>query len=113
VTNENKAKELGDELDRITDAHMRMRLQLQAAFGLRREESIKLCPGYADRGDHLVLKGSWTKGGRDRIVSITTPGQRDTLAGEFRLLDSGAQELYPATASLRRSMQGGGLAPRH
>jgi hypothetical protein len=43
VTNESKAKELGDGLDRITDAHVHMslRLRLQAAFGLRREESIK------------------------------------------------------------------------
>ncbi|MDR0674185.1 MAG: integrase domain-containing protein [Zoogloeaceae bacterium] len=56
VTGENKAKELGDGLDRITDAHVRMSLRLQAAFGLRREESIKFQPGYADRGDHIVLR---------------------------------------------------------
>jgi hypothetical protein len=50
VTPENKTKELGDGLDRITDAHVRMSLRLQAAFGLRREESIKFRPIYADRG---------------------------------------------------------------
>ena len=31
-----------------------MSLRLQAAFGLRREESIKLRPEWADRGDVLT-----------------------------------------------------------
>ncbi|ANF56476.1 integrase domain-containing protein [Halotalea alkalilenta] len=35
------AKELGGELGRITDPHVRMSLLLQAAFGLRREEFIQ------------------------------------------------------------------------
>ena len=38
-----------------------MSLELQQAFGLRREEAIKFIPSFADRGDHLVLKASWTK----------------------------------------------------
>jgi hypothetical protein len=33
-----------------------MSLELQRAFGLRREEAIKLNPSYADRGDRLALK---------------------------------------------------------
>nr|WP_240631957.1 phage integrase N-terminal domain-containing protein [Alcaligenes faecalis] len=78
VTNESKAKELGDRLDRINDPYVRMSLRLQAAFGLRREESIKFQPGYADRGDHIAIKGSWAKGGRDRTVPITKPEQRAT-----------------------------------
>ncbi len=57
VTNESKARELGDRLDRITDSHARMSLRLQAVFGLRREESIKFQPCYADRGDHIAIKG--------------------------------------------------------
>jgi hypothetical protein len=72
VTNENKAKELDDGLDRITDAHARMSLKLQAAFGLRREESIKFQPGVADHGDHIAIQGSWAKGGRNRTVPATT-----------------------------------------
>jgi hypothetical protein len=40
VTNESKARELGDRLDRITDPHVRISQRLQAAFGLWREESI-------------------------------------------------------------------------
>ncbi|MBI2801223.1 MAG: integrase domain-containing protein [Gammaproteobacteria bacterium] len=53
-----------------------MLLRLQAAFGLRREESIKFQPDWADRGDRLVLKASWTKGGRLREIPIRTEAQR-------------------------------------
>ncbi len=94
VTNESKAKELGDGLDRITDSHVRMSLRLQAFFGLRREESIKFQPRYADRSDHIAIKGSWAKGGRDRTVPITTPEQRTVLDEAHRLTGSGS--LIPA-----------------
>ena len=94
VTNEGKAKELGDGLDRITDPHVRMSLRLQAAFGLRREESIKFQSRYADRGDHIAIKGSWAKGGRDRTVPITMPEQRAVLDEAHRL--AGLGSLIPA-----------------
>ncbi len=94
VTNKSKAKELGDGLDRITDPHVRMSLRLQAAFGLRREESIKFQPRYADRGDHIAIKGSWAKGGRYRMVPIATPEQRIVLDEAHRLAGSGS--LIPA-----------------
>ncbi len=42
----------------VRDPHVRMSLELQRAFGLRREEAIKFSPGYADKGDHLNLKAS-------------------------------------------------------
>ncbi|WP_254616531.1 phage integrase N-terminal domain-containing protein [Burkholderia metallica] len=63
VTIADKSKTLGDALDGVRDTHVRTSLQLQQAFGLWREESIEFPPGYAGRGDHIVLKGSWTKGG--------------------------------------------------
>lgn len=94
VTGENKAKELGDRLDRITDPHVRMSLRLQEAFGLRREESIKFQPRYADRTDHIAIKGSWAKGGRDRKVPITTPELRMVLDEAHRL--AGLGSLIPA-----------------
>ena len=56
-----------------------MSLELQRAFGLRREESIKLRPAHADQGDRLVLQGSWTKGGRPREIPIRTAAQRALL----------------------------------
>ncbi|EJQ9336302.1 integrase domain-containing protein [Salmonella enterica] len=94
VTNADRSKTLGEALDGVRDAHVRMSLQLQQAFGLRREESIKFQPGYADRGDHIALKGSWTKGGRERTVPITTAGQRRVL--DHAHLLAGAGSLIPA-----------------
>lgn len=94
VTNVSKAQELGTGLEQVTDAHVRMSLQLQAAFGLRREEAIKFQPSYADRGDHIALKGSWTKGGRERTVPVITAEQRDVLQAAHRLAGTGS--LIPA-----------------
>jgi integrase len=61
---------------------------------LRREESIKFQPSYADRGDHIALNGSWMKGGRERTVPITTPEQRAVLDEAHRLAGTGS--LIPA-----------------
>jgi hypothetical protein len=94
VTNENKATELQDKLDRIGDAHVRISAELQRDFGLRREEATKFQPRYADQGDHLRIKGSWTKGGRERVIPITTPEQRATLDKAHRLAGEGS--LIPA-----------------
>ena len=55
VSHESKAKHVNvDALARVGDAHVRMSLELQQAFGLRREEAIKFQPSYADHGDHIV-----------------------------------------------------------
>ena len=79
VTNISKAKELDmDKLKQIPDLFIHMSLCLQALFGLRRAESIKIVPKWADRGDRLVLKASWTKGGREREIPIRTPGAAAT-----------------------------------
>jgi len=94
VTNVDKSRTLGESLDQVRDAHVQMSLQLQQAFGLRREESIKFQPRYADRGDHIVLKGSWTKGGRERTVPLTTTTQRHVLDQAHQL--AGAGSLIPA-----------------
>jgi Integrase/Phage integrase, N-terminal len=93
VTNEDKARQLGETLERVTDAHVRMSLRLQEAFGLRREEAIKFRPTYAGRIDHIELKGSWTKGGRPRVVPITTVEQRAVLDEAHKL--AGAGSLIP------------------
>ncbi|MFC3076010.1 phage integrase N-terminal domain-containing protein [Shinella pollutisoli] len=94
VTNASRATDLGDRLERVADSHVRISLRLQQAFGLRREEAIKFQPAYADKGDHIALKGSWTKGGRERTVPITTAEQRAVLAEAYTLAGSGS--LIPA-----------------
>ena len=80
MTNESKAKDLTEtQFKKIKDQHVRMSLKLQRAFGLRREEAMKLQPSYADQKDHIRLKASWTKGGKSRTIPIRTEAQREVL----------------------------------
>lgn len=91
VTNEDRSRDLDAErLARVTDEHVRMSLRLQAEFGLRREESIKFQASYADRGDRIVLKATWTKGGRPREVPIRNEEQRAVLDAARKLAGGGA-----------------------
>lgn len=80
VRNINRARELtAQDLNKISDPYTRMSLSLQAAFGLRRAESIKIQPAWADRGNTLALKSSWAKGGRPREIPIRNEAQRALL----------------------------------
>lgn len=95
VTNESRATSVSaSDLDKIRDPYVRMSLELQRVFGLRREEAIKITPSYADRGDHIALKASWTKGGKERDVPVRTEEQREVLNRAHRLAEGGA--LIPA-----------------
>lgn len=93
VTHESKARELtpafGD-VEKIKSPHVRMSLALQRAFGLRREEALKIRPAWADRGTKLVLMGSWTKGGRPREIRIRTGHQREVLDQAKAVAGSGS-----------------------
>ena len=73
---------------------MRLSIRLQAAFGLRCEESIKFSPGYAIQDNYIQLKASWTKGGRARAVPIRDDEQRSLLAEVKAFAKGGA--LIPA-----------------
>jgi Integrase len=100
VSNESKATKLDeDKLPVVADPYTAMSLRLQAAFGPRREQSIKLRPQWADHVDTLHLKASWTKGGRERDVPITTELQRDVL-NEAKALARAASRI-PAEMSYR------------
>ncbi len=91
VTNESKAKTVTPlELGKVRDEHVRTSLELQQAFGLRREEAIKFQPSFADRGDHILLKASWTKGGKERVIPVRTEGQRIVLDRARRLAGFGS-----------------------
>ena len=105
VTNISKAKELGmDQIDGIRTPCAQMSLRLQAAFGLRREASIKIVPAWADRGDVLVLKDSWNKGGREIRIPIATPEQRQLL-DEAKALAKGKSLVAPGYATYRDYLQ--------
>jgi integrase len=91
VTNTSKAKEVStQDLERVSDPYVRISLELQRAFGLRREEAIKFSPGFADRGDHITLKSTWTKGGKERDVPVRTDEQREVLKQVHQLAGNGS-----------------------
>ncbi|MDE0038271.1 MAG: integrase domain-containing protein [Gammaproteobacteria bacterium] len=80
ATNEDRSRDLPDDrLALVKDEHVRMALRLQEQFGLRREEAIKFSSSYADRGSKIVLKASWTKGGRAREIQVLHEPQRGVL----------------------------------
>jgi hypothetical protein len=104
VTNVSKAQVLdADKLQAVTDPFTALSLQLQAAFGLRREESLKLQPGWADRGDVLCLKASWTKGGKEREILIATAAQRALLDQAKTFAGSGS--LIPVDKSYKQQLE--------
>jgi site-specific recombinase XerC len=104
VTNTSKAKPLdADKLAQVTDRHTAISLRLEAAFGLRREESIKINPAWADAGDKLRLKDSWTKGGKYREVPIRTDEQRALLNEAKHLAGTGS--LIPPDLRYRDQLQ--------
>ena len=88
VSVENRAL-YNPSFSKISNEYIHISLQLQRVFGLRREESIKIKPHMADKGDKLELLSSWCKGGRGRIVPIRTEEQRfwleqaKNIAGKF------------------------------
>jgi hypothetical protein len=99
VTNLSKAKDLDQQqLEQIRCPYTVMSLRLQDAFGLRRESSIKIIPGKADRGEVLLLQPSWNKGGREIAVPIRTAEQRQLL-DEAKALAGGKSLVAPGYAT--------------
>lgn len=104
ATNIDKSRTLSDgDLAKVTDPYTQLSLKLQAAFGLRREESIKIQPKLADRGDRLFLKASWTKGGREREIPIRNEQQRMLLDEARQLAGNGS--LIPVGKNYVQQMQ--------
>ena len=98
IPEETKAQYLSRaELDSISDVRIRLSVELQQEFGLRKEECLKFAPGYADQGTFLQLKGSWTKGGRAREIPIVSSAQRDLLNRVS--LKAGKGSMIPAESS--------------
>ena len=96
IATTSKAQEVPrDVLARVRNQYVQHSLALQRAFGLRREEAIKIRLVQADHGDHLGLKGSWCKGGQPREVPIRTPQQRTLLERIKAWLPAQASALIP------------------
>ena len=104
ITNESKAKSVTQsQLEKVRDEHVRMSLELQQAFGLRREEAMKFQPSFADQGDHVRLKGSWTKGGKERVIPVRTESQREVLTRVHKLAGRGS--LIPSNRNYVQQMR--------
>ena len=92
-----------DRLSKVKDAHVRMALRMELAFGLRREEAIKFSPSHSDRGSRIVLKASTTKGGRPRAIPVLGEEQRRLLDEVRELVGGGA--LIPAHRNYREQLR--------
>jgi site-specific recombinase XerC len=106
VTNNTKAVQVGaDALIGVKDERVRMSLELQGAFGLRREESIKFQPQFAMGAgpDKILLKATWCKGGRAREIPVRTAYQRDLLARAAILAGTGS--LIPENQSYKDQLK--------
>lgn len=91
VTNNDKGQEIDKtKLSAIKDEYIKVSLMLQSEFGLRREESIKFMPVFADKGTHILLKSTWTKGGKERTVEVKTKEQRQVLDLAHKLAGKGS-----------------------
>jgi hypothetical protein len=87
------------DLSGVSDQSIRISLELQRLFGLRREESLKIKPIMADQESKLVLQGSWCKGNRPREIPIRTPEQRHWLDAAKQWVGNFDQSLIPAGQS--------------
>jgi len=93
---ENRAVDLKEvNLSKITNRYILVSIHLQHHLGLRREESLKIKPHLADKGDHIVLQPSWCKGGRGRIVPVLSPEARHWLEEAKKLATHPDHSLIP------------------
>ena len=80
-----------EALERVSSPYVRVSLELEEKFGLRREEATKIRPHEADHGNKLVLKDSWCKGRRAREIPVRTAEQREVLERAKALADKTPQ----------------------
>jgi integrase len=93
---ENKAVDLNKiDLSKITNKNILVSIHLQRHLGLRREESLKIKPYLADKGDHIQLQASWCKGGRARIVPVLTQEARYWLDESKKFISQKEESLIP------------------
>ena len=89
----------------IADRHIRVGLELQRVFGLRKEECMKIKPLMADKGTTLQLHPTWCKGGRGRFIPIQTSEQRFWLEEAKKLAGRIDRSLIPKGKSYRTQIK--------
>lgn len=91
------------DLTKCTDPYIRLSLEGQALFGLRREESMKFTLSEAHFGDTLKILPSWTKGGIGRTLTITNDAQREWLSNVAKLTQPG-ESLIPRDRTYKQHL---------
>lgn len=91
------------DLTKCTDPYIRLSLEGQALFGLRREESMKFKLSDALHGNTLNIMPSWTKGGIGRTLTITNEAQREWLDKIAQLVPHG-QSLIPKDRTYKQHL---------
>ncbi|HAU1514355.1 TPA: phage integrase N-terminal domain-containing protein [Legionella pneumophila] len=99
---QNKAIHLID-LNLCTDPHIRLSLEAQMLFGLRREESMKFVVSEAWNGDCLHIKPSWTKGGIGRLLKITNEERMKWLSKVWQQMKRG-ESLIPTERTYKQHL---------
>jgi integrase len=91
------------DFTQCTDPLIRLSLEAQSLFGLRREESMKLVISEAWQGNCLKIKPSWTKGGIGRTIQITNDEQRQWLSKAVQQIAIG-ESLIPVSRSYKQHL---------
>ncbi len=91
------------DFSKCTDPHIRLSIEGQALFGLRREESMKFVLSEAWNGRSIKIKPSWTKGGIGRTLSITNEKQRQWLIEISKLIKPG-ESLIPVGRTYKQHL---------
>lgn len=92
------------DTSKCTDPMIRLSLEAQALFGLRREESMKIIIREAWQGNCLKIKPSWTKGGIGRTLEITNQEQRQWLIKASKAIPSG-HSLIPKDRTYKQHLR--------
>jgi hypothetical protein len=91
------------DLSKCIDPHIRLSLEAQLLFGLRREESMKLVISEAWQGTRLHIKPSWTKGGKGRTLTIINDEQKQWLIKVSQQLKPG-ESLIPKERTYKQHL---------
>lgn len=91
------------DFSRCTEPLIRLSLEAQTLFGLRREESMKIRLSEAWQGNELKIKPSWTKGGIGRILPITNEEQRQWILNAVQQVPKG-QSLIPVSRTYKQHL---------
>lgn len=91
------------DFSKCADPMIRLSLEAQMLFGLRREESMKLVISEAWQGSNLRIKPSWTKGGVGRTIPVTNDKQRQWLQKASSQVPPG-QSLIPKDRTYKQHL---------